>query len=129
MGKVEFAEHFKYRTKRILLEPLELFKDIKPTYDVLIIRNQLIRSASSVAANHRAACRARSRAEFFSKMSIVVEEADETLFWIELLEESRIVSNERIEGIKREALEILQVTAKARKTAKFHGASNKGRRN
>ena len=65
MEKVEFIEYFKSRTKKFVLNILELFRDLKPTQESIIIRKQLIRSAGSVAANYRAACRARSRAEFY----------------------------------------------------------------
>ena len=79
------------------------------------MKRQLLRSATSVAANYRAACRARSSAEFHAKLSIVVEEADETVFWLELLSESGTTSAEKTTPIIKEATEILSVTAKARK--------------
>ncbi|GJM28633.1 MAG: four helix bundle protein [Cyclobacteriaceae bacterium] len=117
MDKIAFVEKFKRRTRKFVLEILKLFKQIRPSQESLIIQKQLIRSAGSMASNYRAATRSRSRAEFYSKLCIVVEEADESLFWIELLEESKIVPLELIEPIKQEAVEILSVTAKARKTA------------
>ncbi|MFD2246713.1 four helix bundle protein [Pontibacter ruber] len=70
---------------------------------------------TSVAANYRAACRARSSAEFHSKISIVIEEADESLFWVELLEESGTSTSASVLNLKKEATEILSVLAKARK--------------
>ena len=76
---------------------------------------QLFRSATSVAANYRAAGRARSKAEFISKLSIVVEEADETLFWLELLEESKLCKNPEL---KKEAAELLYIFSASRKTAR-----------
>ena len=116
MEKDEFAEWFKIRTKWLVLDSIRLFKVIKSSQESTMIRGQLIRSTASVASNYRAACRARSRAEFFSKMSVVVEEADESLFWIEVLEESGIAPIEQIGSLKQEALEILRITATARKT-------------
>lgn len=78
-------------------------------------KNQLIRSATSTAANYRAACRARSAAEFHAKISIVIEEADETLFWFEILEETSILPPPVLMDLKKEATEILSIMAKARK--------------
>jgi len=75
----------------------------------------LLRSATSVAANYRAACRARSSAEFYAKISIVIEEADETLFWLELLAESGATTEASVAHLKKEATAILSVMAKARK--------------
>ena len=120
MEKNEFVEWLKVRTKTFVLEIVKLFKVIKPNQESLIIQKQLIRSAGSVASNYRSACRARSRAEFYSKMSIVVEEADESLFWIELLEESGIASTEQIHWLKNEAIDILSITARARKTTQIN---------
>ena len=75
-----------------------------------------MRSSSSVGANYRAACRSRSKAEFHSKLSIVVEEADESAFWLEILSESEIVKALDVEALLKEANEILAIVAKARKT-------------
>lgn len=116
MDKIEFAEFFKARTKRLTVNVLKLIRTLKPTQENRIISAQLLRSSSSVASNYRAACRSRSRAEFFSKMSIVVEEADETLFWLEILVEAGMVPFEEIINLRQEATEILSVTSRARKT-------------
>lgn len=78
---------------------------------------QLLRSASSAAANYRATCRARSKAEFYAKLSIVIEEMDETLFWLELLEESGIHKSTSLKTIKDEAEILVRILSKARKTA------------
>ena len=116
MNKVDFTESFRQRTKHLTLWVLELFHTLKRVEETRIIGRQLLRSSSSVASNYRAACRARSRAEFYSKISIVVEEADETIFWLEILEEAELVSSEKIARIKLEAKEVLYVMSKARKT-------------
>jgi len=79
------------------------------------MKRQLLRSATSVGANYRAACRARSAAEFYAKLSIVIEEADETLYWLELLEESGTSTKNAVASITKEAAEIVSVLAKARK--------------
>jgi four helix bundle protein len=121
MNKVDFAAAFRNRTKDLALKTLILFRSLNQSEETKFIGKQLMRCSSSVAANYRAACRARSRAEFFSKICIVVEEADETLFWLEVLEESRLVPIEQIGPLKKEATEILYMTARARKTAQNKG--------
>jgi four helix bundle protein len=79
---------------------------------------QLLRSGTSVAANYRAVNRARSRAEFISKISIVVEEADESVFWLELLGESGVIRQERLEELLMEARELTAIFAASQRTAK-----------
>jgi four helix bundle protein len=83
-----------------------------------IISRQLLRSATSVGANYRAACRAQSRAEFAAKISIVVEEADETLYWLELLKESGLIQPECLRELIKEADELVAIAVSSRKTAK-----------
>jgi four helix bundle protein len=83
-----------------------------------------VRSGTSVAANYRAACRARSTADFIAKMGIVEEEADETLFWLELLEESELVSATKLTAIKQEANELIAITIASIKTARRNRSSN-----
>ena len=87
MEKEEFVELLKKRTKQLAVDVILFYDKIQKTDATRVIGRQLIRSATSTAANYRAACISRSQKEFFSKMSIVVEEADETLFWLELLKE------------------------------------------
>ena len=81
------------------------------------IANQIMRSASSVAANYRAACRARSRAEFIAKIGIVEEEADETGFWLELIIDSNLRGKSQIEPLLKEAGELVAIMAASRKSA------------
>jgi four helix bundle protein len=83
-----------------------------------IIGRQLLRSATSVGANYRAACRAQSRAEFAAKLSIVVEEADESLYWLEILSESGLVKPERLRELIKEADELVAIATSSRKTVK-----------
>jgi four helix bundle protein len=83
-----------------------------------IIGRQLLRSATSVGANYRAACRAQSRAEFAAKLSIVVEEADESLYWLEILSESGLVKPERLRELIKEADELVAIATRSRKTVK-----------
>ncbi len=86
--RIEFAEAFKKRTQKFVVDNIKFFRTLPKTEEAKIIGRQLLRSSSSVGANYRAACRARSKAEFHSKLSIVVEEADESIFWMEILIEA-----------------------------------------
>jgi len=83
-----------------------------------VIGKQLLRAGTSVAANYRAVGRARSKAEFIAKMGTVVEEADETVFWLELLAEAGIFPKERLESLLREANELLAIFAASHRTAR-----------
>ncbi|MHC2992173.1 hypothetical protein OB13_11445 [Pontibacter sp. HJ8] len=114
VDKEQFVERFRQRTKQLALEVIRFSKDLPKTEEATIMKRQLLRSATSVAANYRAACRARSSAEFYSKISIVIEEADETLFWLELLSESGSTTIAKVAELKKETTEILSVMAKAR---------------
>ena len=114
--KNEFAEQFRNRTKKFVVDNIKLCRSLPKTEEARIIGKQLLRSSSSVGANYRAACRARSQAEFHSKISIVVEEADESIFWMEVLIEAEVIQKPQIITLMNEANEILKVTASARKT-------------
>ena len=92
LSNYEFAEAFKLRTKAYALRVIKLVQVLPKSGEAQILGKQLLRAATSVAANYRAACRARSKAEFAAKIGIVLEEADESQFWLELLEEAGIVS-------------------------------------
>ncbi len=114
--KVDFVANLKNRTKSFVLEAIKFYQSLPKTEEAKIIGRQFMRSSSSVGANYRAACRARSKAEFFSKLSIVIEEADETAFWLEILIEAEITNNENADKLLSEVNEILAIMAKARKT-------------
>ena len=114
-SKEQFIELFRQRTKRMALDVILFTQTLPKTEEALIMKRQLLRSATSVAANYRAACRARSSAEFYAKISIVIEEADETLFWLELLAESGKTTEASVANLKKELTEILSVMARARK--------------
>ncbi|GGE44062.1 four helix bundle protein [Pedobacter psychrotolerans] len=116
VSKVDFVTSIKARTKQFVLGSIKFYQTLPKTEEGKIIGRQFIRSASSVGANYRAACRSRSRAEFFSKLSIVIEEADETAFWIEILIESKITNSAEAQPLLKEVNEILAIVAKARKT-------------
>ncbi|MEO7212250.1 four helix bundle protein [Mucilaginibacter sp.] len=115
-NKTEFVEAFRNRTKKFVVDNIRFFRTLPKTEEARIIDRQLLRSSSSVGANYRAACRARSQAEFHSKLSIVVEEADEFAFWTEVLVEADVVTLPELEPLLNEANQILKVTAAARKT-------------
>ncbi|WP_245705972.1 four helix bundle protein [Catalinimonas alkaloidigena] len=117
-GRLEFIEQVKQRTKALALNVIRFTQQLPKTMEADVIKRQLLKSATSVAANYRAACRARSGAEFHAKASIVIEEADETLFWLELLAESDITTEARIADLKKEATEILAIMATARKNSR-----------
>ncbi len=112
----EFSDEFKKRTKLFAISIINLSKSFPKIEEAFIIKKQLLRAAFSVAANYRAVCRARSDAEFLSKLCIVVEEADEVVFWLELLTESGLFIGDEINKSLKEANEILSITAKSRKT-------------
>lgn len=114
--KLGFIEAIKNKTKKFVLESIKFYQSLPRTEEAKIIGRQFMRSSSSVGANYRAACRSRSRAEFFSKMSIVVEEADETAFWLEILIEAKITDNVNANKLLTEVNEILSIMARARKT-------------
>ena len=116
MEKSEFAEYFRNRTKKFVVDNINLFRTLPKTEKARIVGRQLLRCFSSVGANYRAACRSRSQAEFHSKLSIVVEEADESVFWMEILTDSNIVKPDEIKGLMNEANEILKFVSTARKS-------------
>ena len=90
MEKYDFAETFRKRTKKLAIEIIKLYRTLPKTEESKIVWRQIIRSATSIAANYRAACKARSQKELHANLSITIEEADETLLWIEIIEESEI---------------------------------------
>jgi len=112
------AASLKDRTKRFALQVIRLCRGLPRSQEGSIITRQLLRSATSVGANYRAVCRARSTADFVSKLGIVLEEADETLFWIELLVECGAAAPERIASVRREADELVSIFVASLRTAK-----------
>jgi len=115
MDKSEFIKQFKNRTKALAVQ-IVLFYDKMPKTDASrVIGRQLIRSVTSTAANYRAACIARSSKEFYAKMSIVIEEADETLFWLEMIKDTGMATEEKLNPFIKEATEIVKVMSVARK--------------
>ena len=108
----------KQRTKQFALRIIRLYRSLPATDEARILGKQLLRSGASVGANYCAACRARSKAEFIAKLGIVLEEADETVFWLELLVESGVASRERMQPLVKEADELTPVFVASLCTAK-----------
>jgi four helix bundle protein len=102
-------EELKTRTKKFGLRIIKLV-DFLPNRKIGdVIGRQILRSATSVGANYRAVCRSRSKAEFVSKINIVLEEADETLYWLELIEESELINKEKLADLTAEAKELVAI--------------------
>ena len=112
------AEQLKERTKQFAIRVVRLFCSLPKTDEAKVIGKQALRSRTSVAANYRAVCRARSKAEFVARIGVVVEEADETVFWLELLVETAIVSQARMSGLLAEANELLAIFAASQRTSR-----------
>ena len=108
----------KARTLQFALDILNFCRSIRNTWEGRRLGDQLFDAASSVAANYRAACRGRSKAEFIAKIGVVVEEADETTFWLELLVETGIVREPRMRSLMSEANELLAIFAASQYTAR-----------
>ncbi len=113
------SEALKSRTKQFALRIIKMCDSLPNTDTARTIRRQALRSGTAVAANYRAAARGRSKAEFLAKIGVVVEEADETVFWLELLVESGLVAQPRMEALLTEANELLAIFAASQRTAKF----------
>jgi len=109
-------EDLKERTRKFALEIIRLVENLPKNRIADVLGRQILRSGTSIGANYRAACRARSRADFISKMGIVEEEADETEYWLELLVEAELVPQEQIESTYKETDEILAMTVASLKT-------------
>ena len=114
MTTIELKDH----TKTFALRIIKLTRAIPKSDDAgRVIAKQIVRSGTSVAANYRASCRARSQAEFISKIGTVEEEADETALWLELLVESGIMPARKLSALLQEANELTAIMAASRKTA------------
>jgi four helix bundle protein len=111
-------EELKKRTKHFALRVIKLFNSLPKRKDAEVLGMQLLRSSTSVGANYRAACRARSQADFISKITVVEEEADESAYWIELLGESDIVKQSLLRNLLAEANELTAIFTTSGKTAK-----------
>jgi four helix bundle protein len=118
MNSLVKAEALRLRTKRFAVRIVNVFRSLPHSPDAQTLGKQLLRCGTSVAANYRAVCRARSKADFIAKMGIVVEEADETVFWIELMTETGILRPNRVTELLAEATELLAIFSASLRTAK-----------
>ena len=108
----------KERTKEFAVRIVRMADVLPRSTAAQVIARQVLKSGTSVAANYRAACRARSRAEFVAKLGIVEEEADETLFWLELIVAASLLPVRRLQGLLDEAHQLTAIFVASRKTAK-----------
>jgi len=115
---MQTPEAMRERTKQFAIRIVKLYQALPATGAGQVMGKQLLRSGTSVGANYRAACRSRSRAEFISKLGIVVEEADETMYWLELLGETRSVPADRLTLLQTEAKELTAIFTAARQTSR-----------
>ena len=117
-NKLERAVDLQGRAKRFAIDIICAFTGLPKTGEARVIGRQFLRSGTAVAANYRAACRARSKAEFISKMGVVVEEADETDFWLELLVDGKVVAAASVKALRDECRELLRIFSSSLATAK-----------
>ncbi len=111
-------QELKQRTKQFALRVIKLVAALPKTREADVIGRQLLRSATSVGANYRSACRARSKADFISKMGITEEEADESQYWLELIVDSNLLPAERVRALIQEADELTAIFCATGRSAK-----------
>jgi four helix bundle protein len=111
-------EEMKTRTKQFALRIIRLIENLPQARAADVIGKQLVRCGTSVGANYRASCRAKSTADFISKLAIVEEEADESIYWMELLIEANIVKENLLKSLINEANQILSIIVSSIKTLK-----------
>ncbi len=116
--KEQFIEQLKKRTKKLAVDVIDLCSTLKNVKASDVVTYQLVKSSTSVGANYRAACRARSKKEFYSKICIVVEEADETEYWLEIIDDAGLTNKtEELNRLLAESNEITKIMSKAKDTA------------
>jgi four helix bundle protein len=114
-------EEMKNRTKAYANRVVKLCASLPGNWIAQTLGKQLLRSGTSVGANYRAVCRAKSNSDFINKLRIVEEECDESLFWMELLVDNNLVKVSRLSGLMKEADEILAIVVSSAKTARTSG--------
>ena len=119
------SDLMKERTKSFALRVIKLVEALPKSKTADVIGHQLLRSSTSVAANYRAACRARSTAEFISKLGIVEEETDESIFWLEMLIDAEIIGETKLQNLVAECNELLAIVVSSIKTARRGKINNK----
>jgi four helix bundle protein len=111
-------DELRKRTRAFALRVIRLFRALPRSQEAKIIGSQLLRCGTSVGANYRAATRARSRAEFVAKIGIVIEEVDESIYWLELLIDSGIMEKKRLEALLKEANELTAIFVSTRQSSR-----------
>jgi len=120
---MSIQEQLRERTKLFAFRIIRLFKSLPRSTEALVIGKQLLRSGTAVAANYRAVNPARSRAEFIARIGVVLEEADETVFWLEALTEAGVVKPALLEPLLKEASELVATFAASQRTARSNTAA------
>jgi four helix bundle protein len=113
---LDFAKQMQERTMLFALRVIRMGQKLPKSEEATVMRRQILRSATSVAANYRAVCRAKSAADFASKMKTVIEEADETALWLEMLVRSEIAKEAQLKELRAEADEILRICSASHST-------------
>ena len=114
----EKHQELRTRTKAFALRVIRMSQALPRSREANVLLNQVLRSATGMAANYRAAGRSRSKPEFIAKIGVVVEEADETVFWLEMLLDSGMVRPEKLQSLLAEATQLVAIFTASRKTAK-----------
>ncbi|MDA0246065.1 MAG: four helix bundle protein [Chloroflexi bacterium] len=112
------AEDLRLRTRKFAIRVMKMVESLPTTRSANVVANQILRSATSVGANYRTASRARSQKDFISKIGLVEEECDETLYWLELIAESEMISPDLLKDLIREANELTAIFVASGRTAK-----------
>lgn len=112
------SEDLKNRTKQFALKIIKIAEEFPKTNCGFVIGKQIIKSSTSIGANYRSACRAKSKADFIAKLCIVEEETDETMYWLELAMDTGLIEKSKGESLLKEANEILSIIVASKKTAK-----------
>ena len=113
------SKELQIRTKKFALDIIKLVANLPNNRVGWTFTDQIVRSSTSVAANYRAVCRAKSDRDFISKMGTVLEEADETLFWLEMIEEAKVLVDDfELYRLKKEANELVSIFVSSIKTVK-----------
>ncbi len=120
----DFEQDLKERMKRLGVHAIRIVEGLPRSQSAEIVGKQLIRCATSVGANYRAACRARSKADFIGKLAIAEEESDETMYWVEILKELNLGDGEHLGALHKEAEEITKILTASGKTAKQNVTRN-----
>lgn len=113
------------RTKKFSIDIIRFIESLPFNQSLAILSKQLLRSATSVGANYRSACKGKSTADFINKITICEEEADESIYWLELMEDSELIKSSQITTLKKEAQELTAIFTAIGKTTKMNQTSSK----